>query len=149
MTPGMPLPLVPAIMIGGDSNNEGVLATEGADQRLDSERALLTTAARAHIVMGDVLAGLALIDDAAGLGGQRAQAHGKWGGDGEAGVGATLLDDFDASVLVEELCISGGAAGLRAALRLRERLMEEVSMVRVEARRTVGMAESKREVQWR
>lgn len=97
------------------------------DTRRDAERALLTTAARAHIVMGGVLDGLALIDDAAGLGGRNAQASGKWGGDGEAGAGAALLDDFDASVLVEELCVSGGDVGLRAALRLRERLAQEVS----------------------
>lgn len=92
-----------------------------------AETALLVTAARSHVAMGGVLDGLALLDDAAGLGGSAARARGKWGGDEEAGAGAALLEDQDASVLVEELCVSGGDVGLRAALRLKERLADEVS----------------------
>lgn len=80
--------------------------------------------------MGDALDGLALVDDAAGLGGYAAgtvaRSRGRWGADGDAGEGAARLGDADASALVEELCVSGGEIGLRAALRLRERLAEEV-----------------------
>lgn len=94
--------------------------------RAEAETSLIVTAARAHIAMGGVLDGLALLDDAAGLSGSNARARGKWGGDGEAGAGAAILGDNDASVIVEELCVSGGELGLRAALRLKERLAEEV-----------------------
>ena len=86
--------------------------------------------------MGGVLDGLALIDDATDIGGgfgggaaaaAALRARGKWGGDGEAGGGLARLGDDDASAVAEELCVSGGNVGLRAVLRLRERLSEEVT----------------------
>lgn len=95
--------------------------------RRDAEIALLVTAARAHIAMGGVLDGLALIDEAAGIrGGGGGGSGGRWGGDGEAGAGTVRLGDQDASALASELCVTGGRVGLRAALRLRERLADEV-----------------------
>ena len=93
--------------------------------RQDAEIALLVTAARAHIAMGGVLDGLALIDEAAGIRGGGGSG-GRWGGDGEAGAGTMRLGDQDASALASELCVSGGRVGLRGALRLRERLADEV-----------------------
>ncbi|CAB1119231.1 unnamed protein product [Ectocarpus sp. CCAP 1310/34] len=101
-------------------------------RRWDAEVSLLVTAARAHIAMGGVLDGIALIDDATAIGGDGAsaaaalRAAGRWGGDGVAGAGLARLGDGDASTVAEELCVSGGDTGLRAALRLRERLAEEV-----------------------
>lgn len=77
--------------------------------------------------MGGVLDGLALIDEAAGIrGGGGRGSGGRWGGDGEAGAGMARLGNQDASALASELCVSGGRVGLRAALRLRERLADEV-----------------------
>lgn len=117
---------------GGGGNGD---TDEDANSRYrrDAEISLLVTAARAHIAMGGVLDGLALIDDATGIVGGAAgaaaalRASGRWGGDGEAGAGLARLGDGDASAVAEELCVSGGSVGLRAALRLRERLAEEVS----------------------
>lgn len=96
-------------------------------ERREAEKKLLLCAARAHVSMGGVLDGMALIDDAARLGGDAARKGGRWGGDGDAGAGAArLLSNEEASELVEELCVNGGEIGLRAALRLRERLVEQV-----------------------
>lgn len=96
-------------------------------ERREAEKKLLLCAARAHVSMGGVLDGLALIDDAARLGGDMARKGGRWGGDGDAGAGAArLLSNEEASELVEELCVNGREIGLRAALRLRERLAEQV-----------------------
>ncbi|CAN0220524.1 unnamed protein product, partial [Scytosiphon promiscuus] len=52
----------------------------------------------------------------------------------EAGAGLARLGDEDASAVAEELCVSGGEVGLRAALRLRERLAEENRDLTREAR---------------
>lgn len=107
-----------------ENKNDSSSATNNA--RAEAETALLVTAARAHVSMGGVLDGLALLDDAAGFGGSSARARGKWGGDGEAGAGAAVLGFDDSSAVAEELCVSGGELGLRAALRLKERLAEQV-----------------------
>ena len=102
-------------------------ASFNSRSRTEAEKKLLLCAARSHIAMGGVLDGLALIDDAARLGGDAAREGGRWGGDGDGGAGAAqLLSDDEASELVEELCVTGGQVGLRAALRLRERLAEQV-----------------------
>ncbi|CAM9262994.1 unnamed protein product, partial [Laminaria digitata] len=44
------------------------------------------------------------------------------------------LGDEDASALASELCVSGGRVGLRAALRLQERLADESRILTREAR---------------
>jgi len=130
----LPAPPLTADDIDGDGGGDSV-----ARRRHDAEVSLLVTAARAHIAMGGVLDGLALVDDAteglaggAGAGAAAAaaalRASGRWGGDGEAGAGLARLGDEDASAVAEELCVSGGGVGLRAALRLRERLAEEVRL---------------------
>lgn len=124
-----PFPLTADDDVDVDGGGDG---HKNSSDRRDAETSLLVTAARAHIAMGGVLDGLALVDDATdkggGFGGSAAalRARGKWGGDGEAGGGLARLGDDDASAVAEELCVSGGSVGLRAALRLRERLSEEV-----------------------
>lgn len=136
-------PLLPPFPLTTDDDDDGYDGgTDRANRsyRRDAEITLLVTAARAHIAMDGVLDGLALIDDATGIGGgfggsgggaaaataAALRASGRWGGDGEAGAGLARLGDGDASAVAEELCVSGGSVGLRAALRLRERLAEEV-----------------------
>lgn len=129
--------LLPAFPLTADDVDDDGGNTD-SNARRDAEISLLVTAARAHIAMGGVLDGLALIDDATDIGGgfgggaaaaAALRARGKWGGDGAAGGGLARLGDGDASAVAEELCVSGGSVGLRAALRLRERLLEEVTAV--------------------